>query len=58
MRPSFKVDFARFRTCGSREQCTGPTEMKRKHATPGLKHYPNSHYLGEEKLEKRNIRLG
>nr|XP_023916506.1 callose synthase 2-like [Quercus suber] len=42
----------------SREQCTGPTEMKRKCATPGLKRYPNSHYLGEEELEKRNIRLG
>ena len=24
--PNFKVIFAKFRTCGSREQCMGPTE--------------------------------
>ena len=26
MRPSFKVRFAFFHTCGSREQCTGPSQ--------------------------------
>ena len=26
MRPSFKVIFSEFHTCGSREQCTGSTE--------------------------------
>ena len=29
--PSFKVIFAEFRTCESREQCTGPIEKKCRH---------------------------
>ena len=29
--PSFKVIFAEFRTCGSREQYTGPIEKKCRH---------------------------
>ena len=40
--PSFKEKFAKIRTCGFREQCMEPTEMKCKHWTPGLKRYPNS----------------
>jgi len=42
MRPSFKEKVAEIRTCGSRKQCTGSTEMKRKHWTLGLKRYTNS----------------
>ena len=34
MRPRFKVRFAKICTCGSHEQCTGPTE---KHQTQALK---------------------
>ena len=43
--PSFKVNFDKFCTCESRKQYTGPTEMKRKRAMPGLKRYPNSHLM-------------
>ena len=33
--PNFKVDFSRFCTCDSPEQCMKPIKMKRKHTTPG-----------------------
>ena len=42
--PNFKVDFARFRTCGSREQCEtyrNETQM----CNAGKKRYPNSHLM-------------
>ena len=45
MRPSFKIKFLFFRTCGSREQCMGPREMKRKRAKRHFYRYPNSHLI-------------
>ena len=44
MGPNFKVDFARFRTYGSREQCEtyrNETQM----CNAGKKRYPNSHLM-------------
>jgi len=43
IRPIFKVDFAKFSICRSREQCMRPTKMKRRRKTEGLKHNPNIH---------------
>ena len=43
--PNFKVDFSRFCTCDSPEQCMRPIKMKRRHTTPGKNRYPNSHLV-------------
>ena len=42
VRLSFNLTFAFFRTCGSREQCTGPTEKKAKRS--------NFHFSMQSKL--------
>ena len=34
VRPNFKEKFVKIRTCGSCEQCTGPTQKKRRRTSP------------------------
>ena len=41
--PNFKVVFVEKSTCGSREQCTGPTENARSAQTQTQTLYPNVH---------------
>ena len=44
MGPNFNENFVKKSTCGSREQCTGPTELDANVAKRNFQLYPNSRY--------------
>ena len=50
MGPSFEVVFAEKSTCGSSEQCMGPTEKHGTQLKSVFQYYPNIHF--EEFLNK------
>ena len=44
MEPNFNENFVKKSTCGSREQCTRPTELDANVAKRNFQLYPNSRY--------------
>ena len=54
---SFKIYFTKFRTCGSQKYYTEPTEIKRKHAMPGLNAIQtHTKYIQKKKKKRKKKR--